>query len=197
MTARRIGMVAALVMTATVLTAQSAFSERTLQALGLNSEEIRQVRVIHQNTDTAIRRLEADLAVKKAELARILMDESPNMRQVERNLRESAAIEVDIRLAEIRREIAVRDSLGTDRWARMVRMLQTLRTTQQEVAGEIGTEMSRRMRDLHATIDQKQRALAELMQNRRDLAGSQEIRDAFRELQEQYLELQQVIREQF
>lgn len=193
MTTKRFILTLVLATVAVALSAQSVYSERPLQALGLDSSEIERVLVAQQEANVTIRRLEADLAVQKAELARLLLDERPNMRLIERNLRESAEIEVDIRLAEIRREIAVREIVGTDRWARLV---QTFRIRQQEIAQEFSTEAAARFQDLQRTIDEKQRALTDLMQERRDLLGNEEIRNAFRELQEEYLELQRVIREQ-
>ena len=190
---KRIIIALILVMLTTTLSAQTAYNERVLRTLGLNGDEIRQVLQIQQAASESIRRLEADLTVKKAELARLLLDERPNMRMIERNLGESAEIEVDIRMEEIQREIAVREIIGTDRWARIV---QTLRARQQEIAENVTEQAADRFRALQQSIDEKQRAITELIQERRDLLTNDEIREAFRELQEQYLELQNIIREQ-
>jgi hypothetical protein len=186
---KRIILLLALGMVTVALSAQQLYNERVLLALGLDSDEIRQVVELSRESNEEVRRLQADLQVQKAELARLLLDDNPNMRQIERNLRGSADIEVRIRLVEIEREIAIREIVGTDRWARIV---QTLRARQEEVSGE-ATE---RFRQLQQAIDEKQEALSNLMQERRDLLTDEEIRDAFRELQEQYQELQRTIREQ-
>lgn len=186
-----------LVIVATTAFAQQAsdarvYNERGLQLLGLSPDEIRQVLRIQNEAAEEIRRHRADQEIKKAELARLLLDENPNMRLIERNLRDSADIEVDIRMVEIRREIEIRGVIGTERWARLV---QALRERSRETAETVTAEAAQQLRQLQRAITEKQRELQELVQGGGGGVVDDEVREQFRELQLQYQELQQMIRD--
>jgi len=146
------------------------YTQRGLELLGLAPDEIQEILLIQEGAAAEIRRHRADQEIRKAELARLLLDEDPNMRLVERNLRGAADTEVEIRMVEIRREIAIRQIVGTERWARIV---QALRARRDQIANE----------------------LTDLIQNRRDDFSDEDIRRQFQDLQQQYLELQRLIRE--
>ena len=168
------------------------YTQRGLELLGLAPDEIQEILLIQEGATAEIRRHRADQEIKKAELARLLLDEEPNMRLVERNLRGAAATEVEIRMVEIRREIAIRQIVGTERWARIV---QALRARRDQIAGDMTDQASQRLRELQEAITQKQRELTDLIQNRRDDFSDEDIRRQFQDLQQQYLELQRLIRE--
>ena len=168
------------------------YTQRGLELLGLAPDEIQEILLIQEGAAAEIRRHRADQEIKKAELARLLLDEEPNMRLVERNLREAAATEVEIRMVEIRREIAIRQIVGTERWARII---QALRARRDQIANEMTDQASQRLRELQEAITQKQRELTDLIQNRRDDFSDEDIRRQFQDLQQQYLELQRLIRE--
>ncbi len=175
------------------LTTSQVYTQRGLEILGLAPDEIQQILRIDQEASAEIRRHRADQEIKKAELARLLLDEAPNMRLVERNLREAAEIEVDIRMVEIRREIAVRQIVGTERWARII---QALRARRDQIANDMSEQASRRLQELQQAIAEKQRELTDLVQNRRnEVLSDEDIRRQYQELQQLYLELQRVIRE--
>jgi len=168
------------------------YTQRGLELLGLAPDEIQEVLQIQNEASAEIRRHRADQEIKKAELARLLLAEDPNMRLVERNLRDAADTEVEIRMVEIRREIAIRQIVGTERWARIV---QALRARRDQIANEMTDQASQRLRELQEAITQKQRELTDLIQNRRDDFSDEDIRRQFQDLQQQYLELQRLIRE--
>jgi len=190
-------MVAALLAIVTAsLSAQSVvnqvYTRRVLEVLGLEQNEIDQVLAIQEESAASIRRLQAEQEIRKAELARLLLDEEPNMRLVERNLRATADIEVEIRLVEIRREVEIRKIIGTDRWARI---LQTIRQRREELAQQASETAQREIAELQQTISEKQRELEELIQSSDGVLSDEEIRRQFQELQQQYQELQRLIRE--
>ncbi|MCK4515015.1 MAG: hypothetical protein KAU31_07140 [Spirochaetaceae bacterium] len=170
-----------------------AYTQRALELLGLTPDEIQEILQIQEEASVEIRRHRADQEIKKAELARLLLDEDPNMRLVERNLREAAEIEVAIRMVEIRREVAVRQIVGTERWARIV---QALRARRDQIANDAAEQTSQRLREMQQAIAEKQRELTDLVQNRRnEVLSDEDIRRQYQELQQLYLELQRVIRE--
>ncbi len=175
------------------LATSQVYTQRGLEMLGLAPDEIQEILRIDQEASVEIRRHRADQEIKKAELARLLLDEAPNMRLVERNLREAAEIEVAIRMVEIRREIAVRQIVGTERWARIV---QALRARRDQIANAASEQASQRLQELQQMIAEKQRELTNLVQNRRnEVLSDEDIRRQYQELQQLYLELQRVIRE--
>lgn len=193
---RLIGLAGLLLLASVVFSQQpvanSLYTQRALELLGLTPDEISEVLQIQEGATTELRRYQADQEIKKAELARLLINENPNMRLVERNLRETANIEVEIRMVEIRREFAIREIVGTDRWARIV---QTLRARRDQVATDAADAASTQLRQLQQTIAEKQRQLTELLQNSRETASNEELRRQFQELGQEYQELQRIIRE--
>ena len=173
--------------------ASSAYTQRGLELLGLASDEIQEILQIQEEANAQIVRHRADQGIKKAELARLLLDEDPNMRLVERNLREAAEIEVDIRMVEIRREVAVRQIVGTERWARIAR---AIRARRDQIANDAAEQTMQKLRELQQAITEKQRELTALIQNRGgEVLSNEDIRRQYQELQQLYLELQRVIRE--
>ena len=127
---KRILVITILILSVSLLHAQAGSAERLLQSLGLTEDEIEQVIEVERESAVRTERLRADLDVQKAALARLLLDESPAMRLVERNLRASADIEVQIRLVEIERELRIRRIVGTDRWTRIVQAQRVRREAQ-------------------------------------------------------------------
>lgn len=89
---KRFALIAFLVTVAVTSYAQDIYTPRVLLTLGLSADEAEKVVQIERETAASVRPLQADLDVKKAELARLLIDASPNMRLVERNLRATADI---------------------------------------------------------------------------------------------------------
>jgi hypothetical protein len=172
--------------------ANSFYTQRALELIGLEQNEISQILRIQEEAASEIRSHQADQDIKKAELARLLLEEDPNMRLVERNLRETASIEVEIRMVEIRREYAIRSIVGTDRWARI---LQTIRARRDQAATDAAQAASAQLQQLQQALAEKQRQLTDLLQNNRDVLSDEEVRRQFQELQQQYQELQRLIRE--
>jgi len=194
---KRILVITILLFTVSLLYAQSLSGERLLQSLGLEEEEIEQVLEVEREAAAQRQRLRADLEVQKAELARLLLDESPSMRLVERNLRAGADVEVQIRLVEIERELAIRRIAGTERWARIVQAqrlrLQAQARSQALEESDLSETVRDRLISLNRAIVERQEALHDALRDRG--IGDGEIRDQLRELQDEYQRLQELIRE--
>ena len=90
---RLIVVTALILLSATAFTQQPAtaqvYTQRGLELVGLAPDEVQEILRIDQEAGAEIRRYRADQEIKKAELARLLLDEDPSMRLVERNLREA------------------------------------------------------------------------------------------------------------
>ena len=164
---RRIVIGLLLIAVAGMVSAQELYTERLLRAFELSDEQIAQILRVNRDTENEIRLLNADLDIKKAELARLLVDEEPNMRAVQRNLSETADIQVHLRMLEIRREMAIRGIVGTEKWARI---MQAIRIRRQEL--ELQQEMERAEQEardageedaLRAEIQERLRQVQETM----------------------------------
>ncbi len=122
-------MVAALLL---ALAAGAAFAQtdedrRLWQKLGLNDQQIGQVREIFERTDKVVRESRAEIDVLKAELRRLLLHEPVEMAQVEKQLRSGLEWEYRLRLAQIRRQVDLRQLLGDETYARLMQALRDRR----------------------------------------------------------------------
>ena len=196
---KRILVSSILILSVSLLHAQAGSAERLLQSLGLTEDEIEQVIEVERESAVRTERLRADLDVQKAALARLLLDESPTMRLVERNLRASADIEVQIRLVEIERELRIRRIVGTDRWTRIVQAQRVRREAPARSQALEESKLAETVRDrliaLNRAIVERQEALQDALRERGIGDEDGELREQLRELQEAYLRLQELIRE--
>lgn len=90
-----------------------------LQRLDLDEEEAQRIREIFEETEREIRQARLEIDVLRAQLRKLLFEEQVNMREVERMLRQSLDWELKERMAQIRRQVELRELLGDDKYARM------------------------------------------------------------------------------
>lgn len=195
---RRSVMIVLLVLAAAALAAQEPYPEGLLDRLGLEGEEIERVREIQRQSATDLRVKRAELEVRKAELARLLVEDDPSMRAIERNLRETADVEMEVRKLEIERELAIREIVGTDRWTRITGALLARRTAEAraDVArSELAGTVRDRLRMLEQTIERRQEDVRRALESREEMEENEDIRRQFELLREEYRELQELIRE--
>lgn len=195
---RRSVMIVLFVLAAAALTAQEPYPEELLSRLGLEPDDVEQIQEIQRQSAADLRVRRAELEVRKAELARLLVDDDPSMRAIERNLRETASIEVEIRKLEIERELAIREIVGTDRWTRITRALLARRTAEAraDVArSELAGTLRDRLRILEQAIERRQEEVRRALENRDEAEEDEEIRRQFELLRQEYRELQELIRE--
>jgi hypothetical protein len=174
--------------------AQDVYAPRLLESLGLDQSQIEEIQKIQSDTASSLRRFQADQAIKKAELARLLLEESPDLRKVEQNLRDTAEIEVQMRMVEIKREIQIRSIVGVEEWTRLLSAARVQRET--EAGATAMNQALERLRNLEQSLDDQQRRIAEQLQRNRDVLVDPEIRERFQRLQQEFTELQQALREQ-
>ena len=182
-----------LVLAASAVSAQEPYSEGLLGTFGLEMEEIEQIQEIQRETSAELRVRRAELEVRKAELARLLVDDDPRTRAIERNLRETAEIEVQIRMLEIERELAIREVIGTDRWMRIAGAVRARRLAGSQ--GELGEQLQDRLRLLELAIEEGQERVRRAVEGREEIVGDEDIRRQFDLLREEYRELKELIRE--
>ncbi len=124
------------VITLLILLAAAFFSQaqaledaeaKLLERFGLSAEQIEELQDTRFELEQEIQKAQAEINVFKAELAKILISNKPDLKQIERLLRESIEWEIKIRLANIRRELAYRQALGDKQYARFVEAVKSIR----------------------------------------------------------------------
>jgi hypothetical protein len=172
--------------------AQNTYEPEALRGLGLNDTEIDGIREIVQDVQPANARLMAELNIKKAELARLLVDENPNQRQIERNLRESAEIEVQLRMIEIRRELAIREVVGTDRWTAILR---AFRTRNRLVTPQEAREIIESLTRAQSAFRERQEEIARRLREAGNADLATQVLSQLREIERLYRETAELLRQ--
>ncbi|MFW6262200.1 MAG: hypothetical protein ACOC6J_11530 [Spirochaetota bacterium] len=134
----------------------------------------------------------------RMEQTAILIDCGLSMRAIERNLRETADVEMEVRKLEIERELAIREIVGTDRWTRITGALLARRTAEAraDVArSQLAGTVRDRLRMLEQTIERRQEDVRRALESREEMEEDEDIRRQFELLREEYRELQELIRE--
>ena len=103
-----------------------------LKRLGLEEEDVEKIREIFEQTEKEIREARIEVDILKAQLRKLLFEEQVNMREVERQLRQSLEWELKERMAHIRRQVQLRELLGDTRYARLAEAVEKSRRTEQE-----------------------------------------------------------------
>jgi hypothetical protein len=92
---------------------------RLIQAItGIPAEKVQRAEQLRANSDMEVRRFQAEINIRKAELTRVLLDSKPDMNRVQKILKEALDWEYKLRLAEIERDVKVRELLGDRNWGR-------------------------------------------------------------------------------
>ena len=94
---------------------------KTLAQIKITEEEREEIQDILTSYVTTIKIPEAELEILQAQLTRELIVDNPDMKRVEELVEESLEWEGKIRIAGIKRELAMKDLLGDRKWALMKR----------------------------------------------------------------------------
>ena len=103
-----------------------------LERLGLEEAEMERIRGIFEETEKLIREARLEIDILRAQLKKLLFQEQVNMREVERLLRQSLDWELKERMAQIRRQVELREPLGDGRYARLIDAVERRRRTLEE-----------------------------------------------------------------
>jgi hypothetical protein len=94
-----------------------------LRKLGLTDDEIRKVTEINLATEQEKREAQLELNILKAQLEKLLAGIDPDMRQVEKLLRDSTEWKVKSELAEIKKRVEIRKLIGEEKWRKLLNFL--------------------------------------------------------------------------
>jgi hypothetical protein len=98
-----------------------------LRDLKLEQAEIDKIEEALKTSEEAIVKARAEIQVIQARIARLMLDREPSMEQTGALVKESLDWEYKIRMAQIGRQIAIRQIVGDERWVLMFRMAREFR----------------------------------------------------------------------
>jgi uncharacterized coiled-coil protein SlyX len=108
-----------LALAATLAGAQEAVKSQLARRLGLTEQQAESFIAIYTDSAEELARARADVNVQKALLAKLLLDADANDREVEKVLRQAMEAEIQVRMIQIRRELAGRRLIGDKRWRQL------------------------------------------------------------------------------
>ncbi|UCF96202.1 MAG: hypothetical protein JSV89_13560 [Spirochaetaceae bacterium] len=114
-----------------------------LERLDLEEAEIEKIREIFEETEREIREARLEIDVLRAQLRKLLFQETVNMREVERLLRQSLDWELKERMAQIGRQVELRKILGDAKYARLTEAFQRRQRLQEEEERRLREEKER------------------------------------------------------
>jgi hypothetical protein len=114
-----------------------------LERLDLDEQEVEKIREIFEKTEREIREARLEIDVIRAQLRKLLFEAQVDMREVERMLRQSLDWELKERMAQIRRQVELRELLGDAKYARMTQAMEKRRLLQQQQERRLREEAER------------------------------------------------------
>jgi hypothetical protein len=115
-----------LVLAASLVGAQEAVKAQLVKRLGLTDQQAEKFIAIYTDSAEELAKARAEIAVQKALLAKLLLDVNVSDREVEKVLRQAMEAEIQVRMTQIRRELAARKLIGDKRWRQLRDLLRRL-----------------------------------------------------------------------
>jgi hypothetical protein len=150
-----------LALAASAAGAQEEVKGQIGKRLGLTNQQAEQFVAIYADSAIELAKARAEINVQKAVLAKLLLDADTGEREVERVLRLAMEAEIQVRMIQIRRELAARKLIGDRRWIQLREMLRRL-------AAQKAREAGGRQATAGGALDAKERAL---LQELADMLG--------------------------
>ena len=99
--------------------AQEVVQAQLVKRLGLTDQQAEQFVAIYADSAADLAKARAEINVQKALLAKLLLDVNVSDREVEKVLRQAMEAELQVRMIQIRRELAGRRLIGDKRWRQL------------------------------------------------------------------------------
>ena len=143
--------------------AEEAVKAQLVRRLGLTEQQADKFIAIYTDSAEELAKARAEIAVQKALLAKLLLDVDASEREVEKVLRQAMEAEIQVRMTQIRRELAVRKLIGDKRWRQLRDLLRRLTVQKARTAARDAPA-----RPAPPELDEKEQAL---LQELADLLG--------------------------
>ena len=154
-----------LALAASLAGAQEAVKNQLVKRFGLTEQQAEKFVAIYADSAIELAKARAEVNVQKALLARLLLDVDVSEREVEKVLRQALEAEVQVRMIQIRRELAARRLIGDRRWIQLREILRRLAEVKLRAA--VRNAPARQAAD-DADLDPKEQVL---LQELADLVG--------------------------
>jgi hypothetical protein len=105
--------------------AQDGIETPLLERLGIPQEDIERIEQLRYEAQKTIQAAEAELAIYRARIRKLLLNAEADLREVEKMLREAMNYELRIRLTQIEQELKIRRLLGEENWDKVVRAMRS------------------------------------------------------------------------
>jgi hypothetical protein len=162
---RIIVVLGALALVASFAGAQEAAKGQLVKRLGLTEQQAEKFVAIYADSAAELAKARAEINVQKAQLAKLLLDVDVGEREVEKVLRQAVEAELQVRMIQIRRELAARKLIGDRRWIQLRDLLRRLSNLKARAAAK---DAPGRQAGGGAELDEKEQAL---LQELRELLG--------------------------
>lgn len=114
---RLIGAIILTVFTSLCVFAQATAREEALKQAKVHQDVRQSVLALYDDNDTANALIQADIKIKEAEVAKLLLADKIDNAAIRASLEAIAKLEVDQRMNTINVEMKIRDLVGKDTWA--------------------------------------------------------------------------------
>ncbi len=110
--------------------------------LDLKAKELDQIERILDKNEDSISKARAEIQILQARVTRLLLEKEPPMDQIKTLVKESLDWELQVRMGQIERQIAIRRVIGEERWATAMKLMrgQIVRAGKGMKAGAAGKE---------------------------------------------------------
>jgi hypothetical protein len=112
------------------------------KALDIKDTELQAIEKIIQADESTLAKDRAEIRILQAQIARMMLDQEPAMTDIENAVKKSLGWEQDIRMIQIKHQLAVRNVLGNDRWQTALLIVKEARLA--EKAGRFADSFSKR-----------------------------------------------------
>ena len=99
---------------------------KELKQFTLTQDEADKIIAVLEKDVNALELARAEIKELQARLARQLLEEKPNKVEIEKTVRQSVEVEYRLRMMQLERSLAVRELLGRNRWAILIRIQRQL-----------------------------------------------------------------------
>lgn len=98
-----------------------------LRDFKLEQAEIDKIEEVLKTSEEAIAKAKAEIQVVQAKVARLMLEKDPSTEQIGALVKESLDWEYKVRMAQIERQVAIRQIVGDERWSLMFRIWREFR----------------------------------------------------------------------
>ncbi len=110
------------------------------KSLNLTDDDLDKLDKILETDEISLVKSQNEITILQTKVANLLLDASPDMSAIESAISKSLAYEKDVRMIQIKRQVAIRNVFGEDRWQSILLLVREARMS--ERAGKFANSFS-------------------------------------------------------